>query len=70
MVSLKVVLAGAGFDPEANHPYIREKVGAISGIPPNRGRPVKVAQGLRGEMAVHFPSDLCRLTALVGQLSL
>ena len=62
---LGVVLADAGFDSEGNHRYIREKMGAMSVIPPKRGRPMKEPRGFRGEMALCFPKEVYRLRALV-----
>ena len=45
-VSIKTLLADAGFDSQWNHEYLREEHGIVSIIPPTIGRPTK--KKLRG----------------------
>jgi hypothetical protein len=58
-------LADAEFDSERNHPYIRQRLGAQSVIPAQRGKKTWRVRGVRAEMRRAFPRKLYRRRALI-----
>ncbi len=62
---IDVVLADGEFDSERNHRFIREQVGAGSIIPARRGKAGGKNQGVRAEMAAHFPAEAYGQRSLV-----
>ena len=60
-----VVLADAEFDSERNHTYIRQRLGAQSVIPAQRGKKTWRVRGVRAEMRRAFPRKLYRRRALI-----
>jgi hypothetical protein len=54
---IDTVLADGECDSERNHRFIREQVGAKSIVPARRGKAEWKKQGIRAEMAAHFPAE-------------
>lgn len=54
---IDTVLADGEFDSERNHRFIRQEIGAESIIPARRGKAAWKKQGVRAEMAAHFPAE-------------
>ena len=59
------VLADAEFDSERNHTYIRQRLGAQSVIPAQRGKKTWHVRGVRAEMRRAFPQKVYRRRALI-----
>ena len=60
-----LVLAGAEFDSERNHLYIRQQLRARSVIPAKRGKKAWRVRGVRAEMPRAFPRRLYRRRARI-----
>jgi hypothetical protein len=60
-----LVVADAEFDSERNHRHIRDRLGADSIIPAERGTPSWQLQGIRAQMRANFPTARYRQRALV-----
>jgi hypothetical protein len=66
--SIACVVADAEFDSERNHRFIRQELGAMSGIPAKRGKATWHLHGIRAQMRADFPRSLYRQRAGVETL--